>query len=29
MSVEFKDNSVKIIEALGDGLLAFMHEIGG
>lgn len=29
MSVEFKDNSVKIVEALGNGLLAFMHEVGG
>lgn len=29
MSVEFKDNSVKIIEALSDGLSAVMHEIGG
>lgn len=29
MSVEFKDNSVKIIETLGDGLSAFMHEVGG
>lgn len=29
MSVEFTDNTVKVIEKLADGLSAFMHEVGG
>ena len=29
MSVEFTDNTVKIMEALADDLSAFMHEVGG
>lgn len=29
MSVEFKDNTVKVIENLADGLSAFMYEVGG
>ena len=29
MSVEFTDNSVKIMEALAEGLSKFMYEIGG
>ena len=29
MSIEFEDNTVKIMDALADNLSAFMHEIGG